>query len=695
MSPEEVAPLRFGPAVSPHLAARLAGRSDRPRERCSARAPRGGRTARATLIVEGVGGLLVPLARDLHACATSRVALGLPLLVAARPGLGTINHTLLTLEAARAAGLDVRAVVLTPWPAQPGAIERSNRETIARLGDGRGARTLGEICPDPSAELLAGAGATLPWRALARAARRQLQLTAASARRRPVGRAAARRCAEQARPARRRSAPAPAHPLCTEESTCIAVPARACELLAALRGALDARARAAPPRAAPPPPNRRSSNPRDPYDRIARAATSEALEPGTSRSAAAPAAKGPLDISCYYHDNGAAGSGLIDSSVALSAWTLRRVRSRRGACPGTVSCCARCPAGDAHAAPAAAPATRSRDHRSRARACELHRRAPATGFPSTTTPIRHTLAAGFELRASGRLRHRPTRRSTRRGRSRKPAPCSSAPPPSMEISKINPCHAQASRSTAPTPTTPSTAERLQNVGGLLVAGAAPPHDGHDAASTSRRASTSDQRGRGRSCAASSQDASPPRPTELQELRLRRVWRWNANWQTGARRRGGPAMTDRWSSTDDAPHTLAVLYAQELRTTAPGGHVRVPGQERASRRAAPDETIALPAGAGAIIYEEATPRRRKTGDGSTPQGATVYDAAPSRALVGEQRQRRTSQQLLHALRARRSRRAPVDPADDIRPGLLARRRAPCSRAKRAPASRPVARRSPRR
>ena len=65
--------------------------------------------------MEGVGGLLVPLAED-FTVRDLAVALGLGVLIAARPGLGTINHTLLTLEAARAAGLDVRAVVLTPWP---------------------------------------------------------------------------------------------------------------------------------------------------------------------------------------------------------------------------------------------------------------------------------------------------------------------------------------------------------------------------------------------------------------------------------------------------------------------------------------------------------------------------------------------------------------------------------------------------
>jgi len=55
--------------------------------------------------------------------------------VAASPGLGTINHTLLTLESARAADLEVAMVVLTPWPRDPTAIELSNLETIAALGE--------------------------------------------------------------------------------------------------------------------------------------------------------------------------------------------------------------------------------------------------------------------------------------------------------------------------------------------------------------------------------------------------------------------------------------------------------------------------------------------------------------------------------------------------------------------------------
>jgi dethiobiotin synthetase len=159
MEPEEVAPLRYRPAVSPHLAAQLAGeRIDPERLLSAARAAAAG----VTLVVEGVGGLLVPLTAD-HTLRDLAVALDLPLLIAANPGLGTINHTLLTLHAARAAGLDVRAVVLTPWPASPSKLERSNRATIAHLGE-----VDVEVLPllaSPDPDALARAGELLPWRA--------------------------------------------------------------------------------------------------------------------------------------------------------------------------------------------------------------------------------------------------------------------------------------------------------------------------------------------------------------------------------------------------------------------------------------------------------------------------------------------------------------------------------------------------
>ena len=131
VDPATVAMRTYGPPVSPHLAAELAGEElDLAVMVAGAQAAAEGADV---IVVEGVGGLLVPLTAD-HTVRDFAVALRLPLVVAARPGLGTINHTLLTLESARAANLEVRAVVLTPWPDQPSVMERSNRTTIERLG---------------------------------------------------------------------------------------------------------------------------------------------------------------------------------------------------------------------------------------------------------------------------------------------------------------------------------------------------------------------------------------------------------------------------------------------------------------------------------------------------------------------------------------------------------------------------------
>ncbi len=156
MRPEDVAPLRYGAAVSPHLAAEIA-RTPVDVKRLAAAARAAG--SESATIVEGVGGLLVPLTADYTVCDLA-VQLGLGVLIAARPGLGTINHTLLTLRVARDAGLDVRAVVLTPWPETPGVMEQSNWETIARLGDVE----VAGLAVVSGPEGLAHAGESLPWR---------------------------------------------------------------------------------------------------------------------------------------------------------------------------------------------------------------------------------------------------------------------------------------------------------------------------------------------------------------------------------------------------------------------------------------------------------------------------------------------------------------------------------------------------
>ena len=150
-TPDAVAPYRFGPAVSPHYAGELAGETVDP-----AHLVRTARAAQGVLVCEGVGGLMVPLTAG-YLVRDLAIDLGLPVVIAARTGLGTINHCLLTVEAARGAGLRVAGIVMTPWPNQPEPIERSNRATVERLA---GVPVSG-LSPATSATL-AEAGLSLP-----------------------------------------------------------------------------------------------------------------------------------------------------------------------------------------------------------------------------------------------------------------------------------------------------------------------------------------------------------------------------------------------------------------------------------------------------------------------------------------------------------------------------------------------------
>lgn len=84
------------------------------------------------LIVEGAGGLMVPLAGGLLV-ADLASQLGLPLLVVTRPDLGTINHTVLTCFAARQMELPLAGVIVNSMPEQPGLAERSAPHHIGSL----------------------------------------------------------------------------------------------------------------------------------------------------------------------------------------------------------------------------------------------------------------------------------------------------------------------------------------------------------------------------------------------------------------------------------------------------------------------------------------------------------------------------------------------------------------------------------
>ena len=132
---------RFAPPLSPHLAARLAGVEIEPERILSACRRHRESAGDGLLVVEGIGGLLVPLTDGGYLLADLLKALDLPCLVVSSSQLGTINHTLLTLEAIRSRGLSLAGVVLN------GPANLENRRAIERFGK---ARVVAELEPlDP------------------------------------------------------------------------------------------------------------------------------------------------------------------------------------------------------------------------------------------------------------------------------------------------------------------------------------------------------------------------------------------------------------------------------------------------------------------------------------------------------------------------------------------------------------------
>jgi len=124
-------PYRFDYAASPHLAAERAGREICPEAISSAYEILKERYE--VLLVEGVGGVLVPLRRDLL-LADLVARLQIPTLLVARSGLGTLNHTLLTLEALHSRKVPLVGVLFTGGPDDDEAIAADNLRTIAELG---------------------------------------------------------------------------------------------------------------------------------------------------------------------------------------------------------------------------------------------------------------------------------------------------------------------------------------------------------------------------------------------------------------------------------------------------------------------------------------------------------------------------------------------------------------------------------
>lgn len=128
LSLDEINPIHFRYPLAPMIAARMERRRRNIPHLVSDRFPLP--SSFFPVLVEGVGGLLVPLHRGYWVRDWVK-QLRLPLLVVARPNLGTINHTALTVEAARSAGLNVLGIVLNhARGGPPGLAERTNARAI-------------------------------------------------------------------------------------------------------------------------------------------------------------------------------------------------------------------------------------------------------------------------------------------------------------------------------------------------------------------------------------------------------------------------------------------------------------------------------------------------------------------------------------------------------------------------------------
>ena len=84
------------------------------------------------VIVEGAGGILVPILED-YFMSDLALDLELPILLVSRPNLGTLNHTLLSLDFAEKRGLDIAGIVISNYPWDPGIPEQTNPELILSM----------------------------------------------------------------------------------------------------------------------------------------------------------------------------------------------------------------------------------------------------------------------------------------------------------------------------------------------------------------------------------------------------------------------------------------------------------------------------------------------------------------------------------------------------------------------------------
>ena len=133
---------KFPEPLAPRAAAQRVGSALPSREELLELVTDADRPGRLTL-VEGAGGLLVEIGAEATTLRDLAAAVDAPVLTVVAPGLGTLNHTSLTLEALAAQGVPDAGLVIGSWPAHPGVAEVDNRDALARLAPVRAALPAG------------------------------------------------------------------------------------------------------------------------------------------------------------------------------------------------------------------------------------------------------------------------------------------------------------------------------------------------------------------------------------------------------------------------------------------------------------------------------------------------------------------------------------------------------------------------
>jgi len=146
---ELVSVARYPDALAPVAAAAAAGRSLPSAQQIIDAVRSVDRPGRLTL-VEGAGGLLVELAAGGITLRDLAVELAAPALVVCEAGLGTLNHTALTLEALQNKGVSCAGLVIGSWPTAPGAAEEFNRGALEDLAPVRAVLPAGAAALAPS-----------------------------------------------------------------------------------------------------------------------------------------------------------------------------------------------------------------------------------------------------------------------------------------------------------------------------------------------------------------------------------------------------------------------------------------------------------------------------------------------------------------------------------------------------------------